>query len=92
MKNIIFELYNGNIRPCEGTYPKDSRYKQAAKNACDLENELLSKLNDEEKELYNQLSLANIARNSYEDLETFAYAFHLGARIIMSCLLEGKDD
>ena len=88
MKNILFELYYGNLDPCEDTYPKEKEYRKAAKQVTSLEADLLLKLDDTGQELYQQLTYALIARRSIEDAYTFANGFRIGANIMLACMLQ----
>ena len=85
MHNILSELYHGNITPSESAYIKGKDYKKAARQVCDIEESLLSQLDDGGKELYSQLPFAIIERDSIENAQIFTDAFRLGANIMLAC-------
>ncbi len=92
MRKILFELYHGNIRPCEGTYPKEPEYRKAAEQVCSIESTLLAQLDEFGQELYRQLNFALIARDSIEYAYIYADGFRTGANIMLSCLLPSEND
>ena len=82
MRSILEELFYGNICPNTDCRSQDKETKQLMGYIADHHDNLLSTLNDEQKELlesYNELTDIN-------EREIFSYAFKLGARMMLEVL------
>ena len=86
MRKILFELYYGNIRPSEGTFPKDEEYRTASNQVVSIEAALLSNLDEVSQELYRQLTFAQIACDSIENAYAYADGFRTGVSIMLDCV------
>ena len=91
MRSILEELFYGNICPNTDCRSRDKETKQLMGYIADHHDNLLSTLNEQQKELlekfddcYNELADIN-------EREIFAYAFRLGARIILA-IMENKSE
>jgi len=85
MRKILEELYYGNIRPCEGEFPKEEEYRVATNQVVAIESALMERLDDVSQELYRQLTFALIACDSLEAARIYADGFRtkiLSLRII----------
>ena len=92
MKNILHELYYGNIQPIEGRFMQQHTYQELSEKAMNMEIEFLSKLNEEETKLYNELIKATYDKNTIEEAEIYSDGFILGARIMLTCLLKSGEE
>jgi len=82
MRAILEELFYGNICPNTDCRSQDKETKRLMGYIADHHDNLLSTLNDEQKELlesYNELTDIN-------EREIFSYAFKLGARMMLEVL------
>ena len=82
MRSILEELFYGNICPNTDCRSQDKETKRLMGYIADHHDNLLSALNDEQKELlesYNELPDIN-------EREIFSYAFKLGARMMLEVL------
>ena len=91
MKNILEEMYNGNIYPCE-QIPYTAKMKEATGYVARHKETLLAKLDDAGKE-----TLEKLIDNFYEycsllERETFHYAIKLGANLIIELTKKGDTD
>ena len=86
MRNILEELYYGNIRPGEATFSKGEEYRKAANQIVSIEAALMSSLDEVGQELYRQLTFAQIACGSIENAQIYADGFRTGAKIILACI------
>ena len=92
MSNIIEELFYGNLEPQELTTEITPRLKKKLNELVKKEEELSSKLSEEEKEMfanyvstYNEFSSISIA-------DGFVSGFRFGARFTYDTFIEkGKD-
>ena len=87
MKNMIEELYYGNIDPqgC-GSCP-NSPVKRASDAVTGLEEELLKRLDGEDKDLFLRFCNAYSEFLGESERETFITSFRLGARIVMDIFM-----
>ena len=87
MKNMIEELYYGNIDPQGWGYRPNSPVKRASDSVTDPEEELLKRLDGEDKDLF--LRFCNIYSEfmGESELETFITGFRLGARFMMDTFM-----
>lgn len=88
MRSILEELFYGNICPNTDCRSHDKETKQLMGYIADHHDNLLSTLNDQQKELlekfddyYNELTDIN-------EREIFSYAFKLGMRIAIEVLTD----
>ena len=91
MRSILEELFYGNICPNTDCRSHDKLTEQLMGYIADHHDNLLSTLNDQQKEIlekfddcYNELADIN-------EREMFAYAFKLGARIMLSVVSEREE-
>ena len=91
MRSILEELFYGNICPNTDCRSHDKQTEQLMGCIADHHDNLLSTLNDQQKEIlekfddcYNELADIN-------EREMFAYAFKLGARIMLSVVSEREE-
>ena len=88
MRSILEELFYGNICPNTDCRSQDKETKQLMGYIADHHDNLLSTLNEQQKEIlekfddcYNELTDSN-------EREIFSYAFKLGMRIAIEVLTD----
>ena len=86
MRSIIEELFYGNICPNTDCRSRDKETKQLMGYIADHHDNLLSTLNEQQKELLEKFDdcLGQLA--DLNEREMFIYAFRLGARMAMEIL------
>lgn len=84
MRSILEELFYGNICPNTDCRSHDKETKQLMGYIADHHDHLLSTLNDQQDDCYNELTDIN-------EREIFAYAFKLGARIMLAVVSEREE-
>ena len=84
MKDILEELYCGEVRPFETTLPRCQEYEELQEKIrekeCNFEKKL-DKLDPALRSEYIKLTEAQNAAYYYEDYQNFAVGFRLGVRI-----------
>ena len=80
MSNIIEELFYGNLEPQELTTELTPRLKKKLSELVKKEDELASKLSEEEKELFSNYVSAYNEFSSISISDGFVLGFRFGAR------------
>ena len=80
MSNIIEELFYGNLEPQELTTELTPRLKRKLSELVKKEEELTSKLSEEEKELFSNYVSAYNEFSSISNSDSFISGFRFGAR------------
>ena len=80
MSNIIEELFYGNLEPQELTTELTPRLKKKLSELVKKEDELASKLSEEEKELFLNYVSAYNEFSSISNSDSFISGFRFGAR------------
>ena len=80
MSNIIEELFYGNLEPQELTTELTPRLKKQLKELVNKEEELSSKLSEEEKEMFANYVSAYNEFSSISICDGFVSGFRFGAR------------
>jgi len=94
-KNILEELYYGNITPCDKCYSRDSEYAKCMKIISDHDEKLTAFLhensNREAQDLFSQLMSTQDEVLCMGEQERFIEGFRLGARFMLDTfLVSGK--
>lgn len=84
--NILEDLYYGNIKPCEREFKKGSTYSQLLGYIVRHQQDLLKRMNDEEKEVFEKFAECTNEMYSMTEREAFVSGFTLGARIIIEVM------
>lgn len=84
--SIIYDLYFGNIAPCNLFAKKDSEYQQLSNETTKLEDSFLKTLNDNEKSLYGQIWECRGQQEGIIAEDLFPEGFRLGARLMLEIL------
>lgn len=91
MRSILEELFYGNICPNIDCRSHDKETKQLMGYIADHHDNLLSTLNDQQKEILEKFDDCYNELTDINERELFAYAFKLGARIILAVVSEGEE-
>ena len=86
MRSILEELFYGNICPNSDCRNHDKEMKQLMGYIADHHNNLLSTLNDQQKELLEKFDDCYNELTDINEREIFSYAFNLGMRIAIEVL------
>jgi len=92
MSNIIDELYLGDINPNENMQIDNPCYSKLSKQAYSLSEQLESKLNPEEKKLFEAFINADCSMLALEVRLRFIEGFRLGAKIMLDVLASPNPD
>ena len=86
MRSIIEELFYGNICPNTDCRSHDKEMKQLMGYIADHHDNLLSTLNDQQKEILEKFDDCYNELTDINEREIFAYAFKLGMMIAIEVL------
>lgn len=86
MRNIIDDLYLGNINPNENMRIRHMEYLRFAKESVDLEQTLSGCLPQEEKKMFEDFVNKSGSMNAIEVRLRFIEGFRLGAKIMLDVL------
>ena len=86
MRSILEELFYGNISPNTDCRSRDKETKQLMGYIADHHDNLLSTLNDQQKEILEKFDDCYNELTDINEREIFSYAFKLGARIMLEIL------
>ena len=85
---ILEDLYIGEVRLSERSGSRNRQYVKALNELVKVEEELSASLNDEQKRLFVSFEDAQREVSVQTDIETFTYAFKLGAKIMLDVLTD----
>ena len=88
MRSILEELFYGNICPNTDCRSHDKETKQLMGYIADHHDNLLSTLDDKQKEILEKFDDCYNELTDINEREIFNYAFKLGAKIMLSVLSE----
>ena len=86
MKSILEELFYGNICPNTDCRSSDKETKQLMGYIADHHDNLLSTLNDQQKEILEKFDNCYNELTDINEREIFSYAFKLGMMIAIEVL------
>ena len=89
--NILEDLWFGNISPWERPFKKDSAYAELLALVIRHQDDLLSRLNDEEKEIFEKYSECSNEMHDLTEREAFVKGFTIGAQIIIAVMTYTTD-
>ncbi len=90
--NILEDLSFGNISPCERPFKKDSAYAELLALVVRHQEDLLSRLNDEEKEIFEKFADCTTEMHDLTEREASVKGFTIGARIIIEVMAADSDE
>ena len=88
MRSILEELFYGNICPNTDCRNQDKETKQLMGYIADHHDNLLSTLNEQQKEILEKFDDCYNELIDINEREIFSYAFKLGARLMLSVIGE----
>jgi hypothetical protein len=91
MRSILEELFYGNICPNTDCRSTDKETKQLMGYIADHHDNLLSTLNEQQKEILEKFDDCYNELTDINEREIFVYAFRLGMRIAIEVLLPDSD-
>ena len=91
MRSIINELWHGNICPQTDSRNNSPEMKQLMEYMARHHDNLLSTLNDQQKEILEKFDDCYNELTDINERELFAYAFKLGARIALAVVSEREE-
>ena len=86
MRNMLEELYFGNINPNDQSFIRDSSYGKAVQTMSENEDKLTELLDGKEKKLFLDLVNAQGIVNGTTAVENFINGFRLGAKIALEIM------
>ena len=89
--NILEDLWFGNISPWERPFKKDSAYAELLALVIRHQDDLLNRLNDEEKEIFEKYSDCSNEMHDITEREAFVKGFTIGAQIIIAVMTDTTD-
>ena len=90
--NILEDLWFGNISPWERPFKKGSAYAELLVLVIRHQEDLLGRLNDEEKEIFEKYSDCSNEMHDLTEREAFVKGFTIGARIIIEVMTSESDE
>ena len=90
--NILEDLWFGNISPWERQFKKDGAYAELLSLVIRHQEDLLSRLNDEEKEIFDKYADCSTEMRDLTEREAFVKGFTIGAQIIIEVMASNNDD
>ena len=92
MRNILEDLYYGNITPGAQQIVPNSELKRAVDRVTRFESQLTERLDDDGQKILAKLMESKDEVESITALENFILGFRLGAKITMECMDENDGD
>jgi len=89
--NILEDLWYSNISPWERPLKKDSAYSELLALIIRHQDDLKSRLNDEEKEILEKYADCIADMHDLTEREAFVKGFTIGARIIIEVMTNNSD-
>jgi len=86
MGKMLRQLYYGEIRPLEISYPTDPDYLELRKQFDEKNDLLISMLDDQSRKLLEEIIDLRIQMDGSIDVDKFSNGFILGARIMLEIL------
>ena len=86
MRSILEELFYGNISPNTDCRSRDKETKQLMGYIADHHDNLLSTLNEQQKEILEKFDDCYKELIDINEREIFAYAFKLGAKLMLTVM------
>lgn len=90
MKNIIKELWNGEINPQDTLVDNNPHYKKLQQ--LQSRNELLESLSEDQKEKLEKYCDTTLEMNSVSEREAFASGFRIALRLACAALADKPNE
>ena len=88
MRNILEDLYYGNISPYDKRIAANSELRCLVGRVADCEDQLTGRLNTEEQQILKKLISAQHEIDDITAKEYFILGFRLGVRLVTECMDE----
>ena len=92
MKNIIEELWNGEINPQDTLVDNNPHYKELQHLQSHNKTELLESLSEEQKEKLEKYCDTTLEMNSVSEREAFASGFRIALRLACAALADKTNE
>ena len=92
MRNILEDLYYGNITPGEQQMVHGSELQKAVDRVAHYESQLTERLDEDGQILLTKLIRSQHEIDSITALENFILGFRLGARLMAECMDDNDGD
>ena len=89
--NILEDLWFGNISPWERPFKKGSTYSELLTLIARHYDDLVGRLNDEEKDIFEKYTGCTNEMHDMTEREAFVKGFTIGARIIIEVMTNNND-
>lgn len=90
--SILEDLWFGNISPWERPFKKNSAYAELLALVLRHQEDLLGRLNDEEKEIFEKYADCTSEMHDLTEREAFIKEFTIGTRIVIEAMTTGISD
>lgn len=84
--SILENLWYGNISPWERPFKKDSAYAELLALVVRHQEDLLGRLNDEEKEIFERFADCTTEMHDLTEREALIKGFMIGTRIVIEVM------
>lgn len=91
MRNIIEELYYGNITPCDRDIVKGGTYSHLLNLATRNEHDLMQTLTQAQQKTFEKLKDCSSELNDVNELTSFTISFKLGMRLALEAMISTSD-
>ena len=78
---ILEALFRGNLLPADIVHPTDPEYKKLNHEICELQDQLIPYLSEENKKLLEKLIATIYAAQTIESESYFVFAFVVGMKL-----------
>ena len=92
MKNVLYQLYDGELSRTDLLYEKGTPYARAFESVTATEADLIGALTQDQRELLEAHCTALENLNAIARREDFASGFQMGARIMAAILDSDRHD
>ena len=92
MKNVLYQLYDGELSRTDLLYDKGTPYARAFESVTATEADLIGALTQDQRELLEAHFTAIEKLNAIARREDFAAGFQMGARIMAAIMDSGERD
>jgi len=91
MQSILEQFFYGNISPEVQSYERDSEYGELMRIIARTEEKLLARLNEEEKEILERYTDAQMELNVLTAVNSQIYGYKLGVLMTAEAFVTGGD-
>ena len=88
MRNILVDLYRGNLSPTERTYKRGTDYARILNRITELEDQIKAILPEEQAELLRQYASAQADLAAVSCLEDFISGYRIGVKFTLAVFLD----